>query len=102
MDDAGQTVKPSEANAVKFEQFIFDALPMAGRWTVVETDRAGEFEPLKNAVGPDSPATVHQRMSDQFGSWLEQAGRRSSPAGPTARSLSASRSARCSPSTRPN
>ncbi|MGP0063974.1 MAG: UTP--glucose-1-phosphate uridylyltransferase [Isosphaeraceae bacterium] len=74
VDDAGQTVKPSEANAVKFEQFIFDALPMAGRWTVVETDRAGEFEPLKNAVGPDSPATVHQRMSDQFGSWLEQAG----------------------------
>ncbi|HZW32765.1 MAG TPA: UDPGP type 1 family protein, partial [Isosphaeraceae bacterium] len=74
VDDAGQTVKPEEPNAVKFEQFIFDALPMAARSTVVETDRAGEFEPLKNAVGPDSPATVHQRMSDQFGSWLEQAG----------------------------
>ena len=41
---------------------------------MVETDRAGEFEPLKNAVGPDSPATVHQRMSDQFANWLEQAG----------------------------
>ncbi len=68
------SVKPGEPNAVKFEQFIFDALPMASRWTIVETDRAGEFEPLKNAVGPDSPATVHQRMSDQFGSWLEQAG----------------------------
>ena len=59
---------------MKFEQFIFDALPLAERWTMVETDRAGEFEPLKNAVGPDSPATVHQRMSDQFGNWLEQAG----------------------------
>ena len=59
---------------MKFEQFIFDALPLAERWTIVETDRAGEFEPLKNAVGPDSPATVHQRMSDQFGNWLEQAG----------------------------
>jgi len=74
VDDRGQIVQPSEPNAVKFEQFIFDALPLAERWTVVETDRAGEFEPLKNAVGPDSPATVHQRMSDQFGNWLEQAG----------------------------
>jgi UDP-N-acetylglucosamine/UDP-N-acetylgalactosamine diphosphorylase len=74
VDDTGQTVQPEQPNAVKFEQFIFDALPMANRWRVVETDRAGEFEPLKNAVGPDSPATVHQRMSDQFGSWLEQAG----------------------------
>jgi len=74
VDDQGQVVNPAEANAVKFEQFIFDALPLARSWTIVETDRAGEFEPLKNAVGPDSPATVHQRMSDQFGNWLEQAG----------------------------
>ncbi len=76
VDDAGQLIKPDDPNAVKFEQFIFDALPLAERYTVVETDRAAEFEPLKNAVGPDSPATVHQRMSDQFGSWLEQAGAR--------------------------
>jgi UDP-N-acetylglucosamine/UDP-N-acetylgalactosamine diphosphorylase len=47
---------------------------LAERSAIVETDRAGEFEPLKNAIGPDSPATVHQRMSDQFGNWLEQAG----------------------------
>jgi UDP-N-acetylglucosamine/UDP-N-acetylgalactosamine diphosphorylase len=70
----GQIRKADEPNAVKLEQFIFDALPLAKQWTIVETDRAGEFEPLKNAVGPDSPATVHQRMSDQFGNWLEQAG----------------------------
>jgi UDP-N-acetylglucosamine/UDP-N-acetylgalactosamine diphosphorylase len=74
INDRGESVKPAEPNAVKFEQFIFDALPMAQCWTVVETDRSDEFEPLKNAVGPDSPASVHQRMSDQFGSWLEQAG----------------------------
>jgi UDP-N-acetylglucosamine/UDP-N-acetylgalactosamine diphosphorylase len=74
IDQAGQNVKPEEPNGVKFEQFIFDALPRAERFTMVETDRAGEFEPLKNAVGPDSPATVHQRMSDQFANWLEQAG----------------------------
>jgi UDP-N-acetylglucosamine/UDP-N-acetylgalactosamine diphosphorylase len=74
VDARGDIVKPTEPNAVKFEQFIFDALPLAQRWAIVETDRASEFEPLKNAVGPDSPATVHQRMSDLFGNWLEQAG----------------------------
>lgn len=74
VDDAGQRIEPSEPNAVKFERFIFDALPLARRWTMVETDRALEFEPLKNATGPDSPATVRQRMSDLFASWLEHAG----------------------------
>jgi UDP-N-acetylglucosamine/UDP-N-acetylgalactosamine diphosphorylase len=74
VDPRGELVKPLEPNAVKFEQFIFDALPRAASWTIVETDRSTEFEPLKNAVGPDSPATVHQRMSDLFGNWLEQAG----------------------------
>jgi UDP-N-acetylglucosamine/UDP-N-acetylgalactosamine diphosphorylase len=74
VDVTGEPVNPAEPNAVKFELFIFDALPLASRSTVVETDRSSEFEPLKNAVGPDSPATVHQRMSDLFGSWLEQAG----------------------------
>jgi UDP-N-acetylglucosamine/UDP-N-acetylgalactosamine diphosphorylase len=73
VDCSGKVEKPAEPNAVKFEQFIFDALPQARRWAIVETDRAGEFEPLKNAVGSDSPATVHQRMSDLFGNWLEQA-----------------------------
>ena len=70
----GSTIKPDAPNAVKFERFIFDALPMADRYALVETDRSVEFEPLKNATGPDSPATVRQRMSDQFADWLEYAG----------------------------
>jgi UDP-N-acetylglucosamine/UDP-N-acetylgalactosamine diphosphorylase len=74
IDDAGARVEPPEPNAVKFERFIFDALPLAERWTMVETDRALEFEPLKNATGPDSPATVRQRMSDLHAGWLEHAG----------------------------
>jgi UDP-N-acetylglucosamine/UDP-N-acetylgalactosamine diphosphorylase len=74
IDEAGNRVEPSSPNAVKFERFIFDALPMADRWTLVETDRAVEFEPLKNATGPDSPATVRQRMSDLHAGWLESAG----------------------------
>ena len=74
--EGGEVVKPGGPNAVKFERFIFDALPLAKRFALVETDRAVEFEPLKNATGPDSPATVRQRMSDQFADWLEAAGAR--------------------------
>jgi UDP-N-acetylglucosamine/UDP-N-acetylgalactosamine diphosphorylase len=74
IDDTGARIEPTEPNAVKFERFIFDALPLAQRWTMVETDRTLEFEPLKNATGPDSPATVRQRMSDLYAGWLEHAG----------------------------
>jgi UDP-N-acetylglucosamine/UDP-N-acetylgalactosamine diphosphorylase len=74
IDEAGHLVEPPEPNAVKFERYIFDALPLAERWTVVETDRAIEFEPLKNTTGSESPATVRQRMSDLFAGWLEAAG----------------------------
>ena len=54
--------------------FIFDVLPLAERWTVVETSRREEFVPLKNASGPDSPETVRQAQSDLAADWLERAG----------------------------
>lgn len=74
VNEGGNPVEPDSPNAVKFETFIFDALPLADRWSIVETERATEFEPLKNAIGLDSPASVRQRLSDLFGDWLEQAG----------------------------
>ena len=74
VDDSGTVVKPERPNAVKFERFIFDALPLAKRWALVETSRVKEFEPLKNATGPDSPESVRRRMSDLFADWLERAG----------------------------
>jgi UDP-N-acetylglucosamine/UDP-N-acetylgalactosamine diphosphorylase len=74
LGDDGKTVQPEKENALKFEMFIFDALPRTDRWVVVETTRREEFEPLKNATGPDSPATVKQAISDLAGEWLEQAG----------------------------
>ncbi len=74
VDAEGRFVEPAEPNAVKFETFIFDTLPLAERYAVVETDRRVEFEPLKNATGPDSPETVRRRMTDMFAGWLEAAG----------------------------
>jgi UDP-N-acetylglucosamine/UDP-N-acetylgalactosamine diphosphorylase len=74
LDEAGNLVQPARENALKFEMFIFDVLPLAKRWTVVETTRREEFEPLKNATGPDSPATVRQAISDLAADWLREAG----------------------------
>lgn len=74
VDASGAIVEPAAPNAVKFESFIFDALPLARTYALVETDRSVEFEPLKNRSGPDSPESVRRRMSDQFAAWLEAAG----------------------------
>jgi UDP-N-acetylglucosamine pyrophosphorylase len=74
VDERGWAIEPLFANAIKFEQFIFDALPLASRAVVVETDRATEFEPLKNASGPASPETVRARLSALYAGWLEAAG----------------------------
>jgi UDP-N-acetylglucosamine/UDP-N-acetylgalactosamine diphosphorylase len=74
VDERGTTITPERPNAIKFESFIFDVLPLAERWAIVETDRWSEFEPLKNPSGAESPASVRQRMSDLYASWLEAAG----------------------------
>jgi UDP-N-acetylglucosamine/UDP-N-acetylgalactosamine diphosphorylase len=70
----GQQVEPEKENALKFELFVFDALPMADRWLAVETPRAEEFAPLKNATGPDSPETVRAAISALHAGWLERCG----------------------------
>lgn len=76
VDAHGQVVEPSSANAIKFERFIFDLLPIARRAVIVEVDRQSVFAPVKNAPGAahDSPDTVKQQMSDVYRSWLQAAG----------------------------
>ena len=74
LHESGEVVEPAKENALKFEMFIFDVLPMAERWTVAITSRKDEFEPLKNAEGPESPASVRRAISNQAADWLEQAG----------------------------
>jgi UDP-N-acetylglucosamine/UDP-N-acetylgalactosamine diphosphorylase len=74
LDEHGHQIQPERDNALKFEMFIFDVLPLADRWTAVETSRPEEFVPLKNATGPDSPEVVRQALSNQAAAWLEQAG----------------------------
>lgn len=67
-------ITPSTENALKFELFIFDALPLADRWLVTAVNREDEFAPLKNASGVDSPETVRALMISEATRWLEAAG----------------------------
>jgi UDP-N-acetylglucosamine/UDP-N-acetylgalactosamine diphosphorylase len=73
----GEAARPSEANVVKLETFVFDALPMTSESVVYEADRADEFAPIKNAAGPgvlDSPATSVQIQVERAATWLERNG----------------------------
>ncbi len=74
LNKEGHMVQPDCENALKFERFIFDLLPLADRCLLVETSRREEFMPLKNGSGPDSPETVRQALSNLNASWLEKAG----------------------------
>ena len=65
---------PSAPKAIKFERFIFDALPLAKNALVVEASRAREFNPVKNREGNDSPETARAALIQIARSWLEQAG----------------------------
>ena len=74
VDAGGQPVKPAKANGVKFEMFVFDALPFAKNSIVIETNRADDFSPVKNAEGVDSPQTARDDQMRQFARWLKSAG----------------------------
>jgi UDP-N-acetylglucosamine/UDP-N-acetylgalactosamine diphosphorylase len=63
-----------EREAVKFESFIFDAVPLAASPQFLQTSREEEFAPLKNAAGPDSIATCTAGMIEQHSRWLEACG----------------------------
>ncbi|NBC10430.1 MAG: UDPGP type 1 family protein [Planctomycetes bacterium] len=78
-ESSGQTIKPEQANAVKLETFVFDALPFAQSSIIYETDRVDEFAPIKNADVPgkievDSPASSKRLQTDRAARWLEANG----------------------------
>ncbi len=70
----GVVVEPAEPNAVKFEMFVFDAMPLADKVLLLETARGEEFSPIKNADGEDSIATSLRDQVRRAANWLESAG----------------------------
>ena len=75
----GELMKPETPNGIKFEQFIFDLLPIARRSLVVEVSEDDVFAPLKNAEGKDSADDVQQRMVALNHRWLAAIGVNADP-----------------------
>ncbi len=69
-----ERIKPSAPNAIKFETFIFDALPLARSPLLLEARRGEVFSPIKNATGVDSPQTAHRNMIRLAADWLGRCG----------------------------
>ncbi len=65
---------PVEEKGIKFETFIFDALPLAQKSITLEVLRKEEFAPVKNMTGEDSLESSREMQSALHRSWLEEAG----------------------------
>jgi len=63
-----------ELDGYKFEQFVFDALPLTDKNIILEVLRAEEFAPVKNASGQDSPDSAKELMTALNRKWLESQG----------------------------
>lgn len=74
IDESGSIHEPTEPNAYKFEMFVFDALPFAANPVIIETSRANDFSPVKNATGVDSVETSSADQLRQFARWAKEAG----------------------------
>lgn len=74
VDETGAPVIPAKPNGVKFEMFVFDAIPFAERPVVIETAREDDFSPVKNATGIDSPETAQADQMRQAVRWLKASG----------------------------
>ena len=70
----GNGPEPVKQAGVKFETFVFDALPLADRAMVQLAEREEEFAPVKNASGNDSVATSRTALDARTRRWAEAAG----------------------------
>ena len=76
VDGSGVLVDPDEPNGVKFETFLFDALPHAREIVTMEVRREEEFSPVKNSddAGVDCPATTRRDLQRLWAGWLARCG----------------------------
>jgi UDP-N-acetylglucosamine/UDP-N-acetylgalactosamine diphosphorylase len=76
LDADGNRSVPTAPNAIKFERFIFDLMPLAQRVCVVEIEAAEGFAPLKNPIGSasDAPEHVHAALVAHARRLLAKAG----------------------------
>jgi UDP-N-acetylglucosamine/UDP-N-acetylgalactosamine diphosphorylase len=64
-----ETGRPATEPVCKYERFLFDAFPLAGKMAILQVARADEFAPVKNAEGADSPASALAALRQQAKKW---------------------------------
>jgi len=74
INDRGKRVVPKKVNGVKFECFVFDAVPYAKKIMHLEIVREKEYTPIKTMEGLESPGAAKLRMTREYARWLESAG----------------------------
>ncbi len=62
-----------ERSGIKFETFVFDALPLAETSVVQLADRDLEFAPVKNRSGVDSIKTSKAALAQRNARWIAEA-----------------------------
>jgi len=76
IDHLGNQIHPAKPNAIKFERFIFDALSVSPKTTVIEADRNLVFAAVKNQASAsfNTVNTCQQAISTLHRNWLIAAG----------------------------
>jgi UDP-N-acetylglucosamine/UDP-N-acetylgalactosamine diphosphorylase len=72
--ERGERVVPKKETGIKFECFVFDAIPYAKKIMHLEIVREKEYTPIKTMHGPESPDAAKLRMTHEYARWLESAG----------------------------
>ena len=62
MDENGNTVRPEEPNAFKFETLALDLVKLQKNCLAYEVEREKEFAPIKNKTGVDSVDTARELL----------------------------------------
>ena len=73
-NEHGSTNATDSNMGVKFELFVFDALPLAKNPVIIEGVRSDNFSPVKNLEGADSPESARKDQCAQAQIWLKAAG----------------------------
>lgn len=76
VDENGHEIKPTKANGIKLEKFVFDVFEFSDQFVVWEVLRKDEFSPLKNGkdVAVDSPISARQDLFDLHMRYVLNAG----------------------------
>jgi len=74
LDDDGNPIDDPDYMGIKFETFVFDAMPDAKGVLLLQSRREREFSPIKNASGEDSPESARAMAKAMWTDWLVKAG----------------------------